>query len=40
MIKMDRNMLELWQIVYKKYINISAFCGFIVWIVCMLDDTV
>ena len=34
MIKMDRNMLELWQIVCEKYnFNISAFVGFIVWIV-------
>jgi hypothetical protein len=29
--KTDRNMLELWQIVYKIYFNISAFLGFIVW---------
>ena len=31
MIKIDRNMPELWQIVRKKYnLNISAFVGFIV----------
>jgi hypothetical protein len=34
MIKTDRNMSELWQIVCKKYyFNISAYVGFIVWIV-------
>jgi len=38
MIKMDQNMLELWQTVYKKYINISEFCGFIVGIMCMYYD--
>jgi hypothetical protein len=33
MIKVDRNMWDLWQIVCKKYINISAFVGFIVLII-------
>jgi hypothetical protein len=34
MIKIDRNMSQLCQIVGKKYnFNISAFVGFIVWIV-------
>ena len=34
MIRSDRNVSELWQIVGKKYsFNISAFVGIIVWIV-------
>ena len=34
MIKIDRNMSELWQIVCKIYnFNVSAFVGCIVWIV-------
>ena len=34
MIKIDRNMSDLWKIVCKKYnFNISAFVGFIVRIV-------
>ena len=33
MIKIDRNISVLWQIVLKKYnFNISIFVGFIVWI--------
>jgi hypothetical protein len=31
MFKTDRNMLELRQILYKNYFNISAIVGFIVW---------
>ena len=32
MIKIDWNMLELWNIVWKKYnFNITAFVGFTVW---------
>jgi hypothetical protein len=32
-IKVDRNMSDFWQILCKKYnLNISAFVGFIVWI--------
>jgi hypothetical protein len=35
MIKIDRSMSELWQIVCKKCnFNIIAFEGLIVWIVC------
>ena len=35
-IKINRNMYELWQIVWKKYnFNISAFVVFIVWIVLL-----
>jgi len=34
MSKTDRNMTYLWQIACKKYnFNITAFVGFIVWIV-------
>jgi hypothetical protein len=34
MIKIDRNMLELWKMVRIKYnFNMSAFVGLIVWIV-------
>ena len=34
MVKMDRNMSDLWQILRKKWIfNLGAFIGFILWIV-------
>jgi len=37
MIKMDRNMSELSQIVCKQYVfNISLFVGFMVWIPALL----
>jgi hypothetical protein len=37
-IKMDRKMSELWQIVRKKHnFNISAFVGFIVWNITMFE---
>jgi hypothetical protein len=33
MMKIDRNMSELWQIVCKNIIfNIDAFLGFVIWI--------
>ena len=31
MIKIDRNMSELWQVVLKYNLNIGAFIGYIVW---------
>ena len=40
MIKTDRNMSEFWHFACKEYINISAFCGFIVWIMCMYYDSI